>query len=65
MALPDDLFLRSLVSVHQEQPENQLDDISRFDFSRAKDVALGELAAVCVDIADKVRARKRKHVAYV
>ncbi len=50
MALPDDLFLRSLVSVHQEQPKNQLDDISRFDFCRVKDVALGELAAVCIDV---------------
>ena len=38
---------------------------SRFDFCRVKDVALGELAAVCIDVADKVRARERKHVACV
>ena len=47
------------------KPKNQLDDISRFDFCRVKDVALGELAAVCIDVTDKVRARKRKHVACV
>ena len=28
-------------------------------------MTLGELTAVCIDVTDKVRARKRKHVAYV
>ena len=65
MVPKDVLCLSVRVSVHQEQPKNQLDGIFRFDFCRAKDVALGELAAVCIDVADKVRARKRKHIAFV